>query len=137
MACFSETASDALEHHHREREEKALNLIDYLADLSNNESLHDIKGNEDILRRKRLALHSGNSTTHAEIAAYDADYEESRICAIIRHITPKTFSEHHHATTVTFKRGTRPVDMVGTPQGRRPKTHPKRNQVCRILYLQP
>lgn len=94
MACFSETASDALEHHHREREEKALNLIDYLADLTNNESLHDIKGNEDILRRKRLALHSGNSTTHAEIAAYDADYEESRICAIIRHITPKTFSEH-------------------------------------------
>ena len=95
MGHFNNTAHDALEHHHRKRKEKALNLIDYLADLTNNENLHDIKGNEDFLRQKRLALQNdGNSTTFAELASYDAYYEESRICAIIRHITPETFNEH-------------------------------------------
>ena len=72
---------------------KAENAIVYLAGLVNPQQesaiLH-IDGNREILRRKNLAK---DRLTHSQLASYDADYEESKLCAAIRKIGEEQFME--------------------------------------------
>lgn len=92
-----------------QRFKKAQRLLVYLVGLTDQPSLLSVPGNRDILKNKSLS--HNNSATHAQLAAYDADYEESKICAAIceygvedfmETITPELASSQDARTLLTW-----------------------------------
>ena len=74
------------------RIKKAETLLVYFAGIVEAEKhsmILETNGNHDILKRKKLAKEL--KSTFAQLASYDADYEESKLCAAIRNYGAEKF----------------------------------------------
>ena len=69
-----------------DRQKVAIERLGWIARKFENPDLLKVSGNEKILERREQAKRNSqyNSITYAELEAYTADYQESRLCAAIK-----------------------------------------------------